>query len=112
MRAVDANGRPGPWSESAQWNTLGRAVAIPPSPLTTGLQLEWSPVQGADRYIIQVDNLTTGETRVIRQDDLTDSSFLYTGSLPAGQYRFWVRAIRNADPSEGFWSVAVDFTVA
>ncbi|MCR9199631.1 MAG: S8 family serine peptidase [Planctomycetaceae bacterium] len=112
VRAVDANGRPGPWSESAQWNTLGRAVASQPVTQTTGLQFDWSPVQGADRYIIQVDNLTTGETRVIRQDDLTDSSFLYTGSLPGGQYRFWVRAIRNADPSEGFWSVAVDFTVA
>ena len=112
VRAVDSQGRPGPWSESSVWNTLGRAAAEVPSSVAAGVRFAWSPVLGADRYIIQVDNLSTGESQVIRQDDVTESAFVFTGDLPSGRYRFWVRAIRNADPTDGFWSLPVDFTVA
>lgn len=112
VRAADAEGRLGPWSDPVVWNTVGRPITAVPSVTSNGIRFDWSHVQGADRFILQVDNLTTGESQVIRQDDLTDSAFFYTGSLPSGRYRFWVRAIRNANPSEGFWSQAGDFTLA
>lgn len=111
-RAVDADGIPGPWSEQAVIDTTGRTIALSPTGTAAADAIfSWLPVLNADRYILQVNNLTTGESRVIREDDLQETTFQPAASLAAGTYRFWVRAIEDSNPNEGFWSFAVDFAV-
>ena len=68
----------------------------------------WQPVLGAERYILQANNLTTGETRIIREDNIAPASFLSASALASGNYRFWVQAIGDGPR---LWSFAHDFTV-
>lgn len=111
VRVVDEFGGVGPWSPTATVDTTGRAIAHAPNTQLSAITLRWTDVVGADRYILQVDNLTTGQTQVIREDQLTSNSYTLDSSLEPAEYRFWVRAIRNASASEGFWSVPIDFVV-
>lgn len=111
VRAVDEFGVAGPWSNPATVDTTGRAIVFAPNTQASAITFQWSEVLDADRYILQVDNLSTGATQIVREDQLTETSFTPNFTLQPGEYRFWVRAIRNANPSEGFWSEPVDFLI-
>ncbi|MEQ9409256.1 MAG: GEVED domain-containing protein [Fuerstiella sp.] len=52
----------------------------------------WSPVAGAVRYELEVNNLSTGQNQVILQSQLTTSSFRPPAALPAGTYSWRYRA--------------------
>lgn len=109
VRSIDNLGRAGAFSEAASFNTSGRPVlsVVPGSnPL-----FEWTPVLGAGRYILQADNLTTGQSSVIREDELTGTSYASPATLPSGNYRAWVRAVSSGDGSLSPWSILVDFTI-
>lgn len=112
VRAIDPAGDPGPWSRSAVVDTSARAIGLAPLG-ATGVTptFTWTPVTGADRYVLQVDNLTTGTPRIVREDRLDKTEYSVSFALDPGEYRFWIRAISNADPTAGFWSFAVDFSV-
>ncbi|MEZ6125095.1 MAG: hypothetical protein R3C49_18265 [Planctomycetaceae bacterium] len=87
VRARDAAGRPGPWSEPASTELGGR-----PQLLTlSGTLITWTPVSQASRYAIQVDDLTRGQTSLIRQDNISTSQLAV--ELQTGSYRVWVQAI-------------------
>jgi len=49
---------------------------------------------------------------VIRENNLTTSSFDVVVALSSGNYRFWVRAINVANNVPGPWSIPFDFSVA
>lgn len=107
--AIDNLGRAGAFSEAASFNTSGRPVltVVPGSnPL-----FEWTRVLGAERYILQVDNQTTGQSSVIREDELTGTSYTSAGTLPAGSYRAWVRAVSAGNAAFSPWSLLVEFVI-
>ncbi|MEO2016523.1 MAG: S8 family serine peptidase [Fuerstiella sp.] len=113
VRSVDAAGIAGTWSDAATIDTSGRAIGL--SPLTTASSTPtflWTAVFGADRYILQVDNLTTGTAQVIRDGALSTAHYTPNTALAAGSYRFWVKALSNTNPIAGFWSIGIDFTIA
>ena len=111
VRGVGFDGTPGPWSLPASFNTSGRTTLLTPAASTsdTTPMFTWQPVTGAVRYVLQVDNLTTGVSKVIRENNLTAESFTPTSSLATGTYRAWVRAISST--STGPWSVPFDFVI-
>ena len=112
VRAVDASGNAGSWSDAATIDTSGRTIGLSPSAAASSTPtFNWARVMGAERYILQVDNLTTNTSQVIREDSLVLPSFTPGTPLTAGRYRFWVKALRDTNPSAGFWSFGVDFTV-
>lgn len=113
VRAITADGHAGPWSSEATIDTTGRAATVSPIGMADPNPIfNWTAVLEADRYVLQVNNLTTGEAQFIREDDLRETSFQSSGPLPSGSYRFWVRAISDANPAAGFWSFPADFEIA
>ena len=67
----------------------------------------WERVTQASRYFLWVDNLTTGESGVLKMREPA-TSFTPADELPAGKYRFWVKTENSAG---GVWSQASDFEV-
>jgi len=74
-------------------------------------ELTWTAVTGAAGYDLWVDNLTTGQRQVIRELNLTATSYTPSFDLTAGTYRVWVRAIAANGPASA-WSERFDFDVA
>lgn len=93
-------------------------TAAPPIPellSPTGLTEDATPTftwtdVGADRYDMWVYNQTTNTHGVIREENLSAPSFTPDAPLPAGVYRFWVRAFNAAGETNG-WSDALSFTI-
>lgn len=111
VRAVFDDNEPGEWSVSHEVITNGRVTDVRYTATAANEQvLHWGQIEDANRYALQVDNLTTGEARVIREDDLTSASFPVATPLPRGKYRIWVRAISDRDEM-GPWSIQRDFVV-
>ena len=57
------------------------------------------------RYDIWIDNLTTGQTQVVRDLNVTTASWTPSADLPISAYRMWVRAI-DASGRAAQWSFA------
>lgn len=70
----------------------------------------WRPVDGAARYMLQVDRLDAAQSKVIFKTDLTSTSFTATTALPAGTYRAWVQAVSTTGQFSP-WSLQLDFTI-
>ena len=113
VRSRNAAGIASPWSTTARFSTSGLTQLLTPSSSTTDVTpvFTWRAVTGAGRYILQVDNRTTGTSQVIRENNLTSEAFIPLTSLPAGEYRAWVRAI-SAAGTAGPWSSQFDFEIA
>lgn len=100
----------GVWSDPVHFNTYGRTELLTAVTSGSGLPiLTWGPVAGAALYSLQVDSLTTSESKVIRVDGLTETSFTPAVPLTAGSYRAGVRAINGT--VLGAWSIPSDFDV-
>lgn len=111
IRPRSSGGATGAWSTSSSFSTSGRTVLLSPGASTNDRTptFTWQAVSDANRYILQVNNLTTSTTRVIREDDISGTSFTPTTALAAGTYRVWVRAVSSGGISP--WSHQVDFVV-
>jgi hypothetical protein len=111
VRAVDAVGDAGPWSSPASLHVGGRTIVSGPSAMTadTTPVFEWGEVEGAGRYVLHVETLAG--TVVIREDNVTATSFTAMSALAQGDYRVWVKAISAADDVSGFWSAARGFSI-
>ena len=95
---------------------LERVVVTSPTGTSenTSPTFTWSNVEGAVRYELWVNNLTTGQSRVILETELTGLSFTPETPLEQGRYRVWVRAFDvNGETSElaNGYSLPVDFTI-
>lgn len=112
VRARNAAGVASPWSNTAHFSTSGLTQLLTPSSSTTDTTptFIWQSVTGASQYVLQVDNQTTGTSQIIRENNLTSSSFTPVTALPVGEYRAWVRAISTAG-TVGPWSAQFDFTI-
>ncbi|MFO0864659.1 MAG: hypothetical protein U0744_08420 [Gemmataceae bacterium] len=118
VRASDASGAQyGPWSTSQDF-TIG-GIAAPtlnnPSGSTTTAQptFSWNAVVGADKYDVWVDDVTTGQSAVLRNQSGNGTSWTPSGTLVSGHtYRWWVRGIDSSETNRGTWSASLDFTVS
>ena len=72
----------------------------------------WNAVNDAAAYELTVYSVTTNTHQVIYHDDLASTSFTPTvgEALPAGDYRFWVRA-EDSGGTSGPWSAGLDFSI-
>lgn len=112
VRAKTSSGA-GPWSAPATTDLSGRAVLLAPVGTTSDRTpaIVWTNVEGAGRYILQVDNLTTGQSSVIRENSLTSNVFTPATDLAPGSYRGWVLAIEGSTGNAAPWSFFRDFQV-
>ncbi|MCA9050536.1 MAG: trypsin-like serine protease, partial [Planctomycetaceae bacterium] len=112
VRAVDAAGTKGSWTRLQPMTIGSRSELQPITNATSGqpITFEWSGVHGASRYELHVAD-SNGDV-VLRENQLTGTSFTTDVALPADSYRAWVRVISEDTPSLSSWSFAVAFEVA
>jgi predicted phage tail protein len=115
VRAFDSSGKASPWSASRDFTISAVELAAPmiTGPFgNTSAQpvITWNAVAGAVRYDLWVNNLTTGQAQVIRQTNVTGTSYQPASPLPTGNYRAWVQAW-NAAGLFSAWSAPADFSV-
>ncbi len=119
VRPLAADGEAGLWSFVYQFRMDYRVgpVTISPVGVTTDITptFTWQPIEGAAKYDLWVDNLSTGVKQVIRIDvphvaNAATITYTRPASLPAENYRWWVRAV-TATGVRGAWSVARDFQI-
>ena len=66
-------------------------------------EIQWTPVEGATRYDLWINNQTTGESQFLREQFLTDTLFVPESALPIGNYNVWVRP-HSANGFAGTWT--------
>jgi hypothetical protein len=112
IRPADAIGNRG-WTTAGVVGSQPRTVLQTPAGTQTDVTptFTWSPVSGAGRYIVHVVNTDTNQV-VIREDDVNANSYT-SSALPAGNYRYWVKAIDAAtnEFTGGLWSNPLNFTI-
>lgn len=113
VRAKTAAGAPGPWSARQTTDTSGRTTILSPSGSISDRRpaVTWASVDGATHYMFQLDNLTTGQNNVIRENHVTDNLFIPSTSLTPGSYRAWVRAVDGTNGLNAPWSFRAEFEV-
>ena len=92
--------------------TPGQPTLTGPKAVSTDAtpKFSWTAVVNAARYDLWVDNMSTGETQVIRQPMLTGTMFTATTPLAAGDYRAQVKAFNSVNEG-GLWSAIHNFTI-
>ncbi|MEO2026428.1 MAG: GEVED domain-containing protein [Fuerstiella sp.] len=98
----------GTWSLAHSINLLNSTTSVLTDPVagTTNTipTFAWLPMN-VSSYQLRVDNISTGATNVILQQNLTGTSFTAHEALPPGNYRAWITGHGTAD------SAPVDFQV-
>lgn len=97
------------WSAPVDVDTRGRTVVAPPTNVPTQTHFSWQTVDNTIRYELWINRIGV-QNKYIDQRALTSPEYTHPGTLPAGTYRVWVRAI--GDTVTGAWSQSIDFTVA
>ncbi len=115
VRAFDGNNSPGPWSAAQTFAAYALAAPglIGPGGTAPALPtFTWNAVTGASHYDIWVTNMTTGQSAVLRNQDVVGTSWAASTTLIAGDsYRWWLRAVASSN-MDSAWSASLDFTVA
>jgi hypothetical protein len=112
---------PQPTNLIAGVDTLGDFEALPGTPIlirpTTSLfsttpTFSWTAATRAVRYEFRIDRTDISQVGVVRNSQVTGTTFSVTTPLVSGaRYRVWVRAI-NVRGEAGGWSVPLEFVVA
>ncbi len=110
VRAIAADGAPGPWSRPTGFSMTPKPVQ--PETTTPGL-LRWEPVDGATGYEVWYLNNPNGLDRFFTTTNVADEREYYQDSQPTGSACWRVRALRVVDGevangvprvSYGLWS--------
>jgi len=121
VRAANGNNEFSPWSTGYSFTI---DVLPPGAPKMTGPTgpngsltvttanptFKWTAVARAVKYDLWVNNVTTGQAQIIRQQNLTDTQYVALNNLPQGNYRAFVRGINSAN-EVGEWSPVYAFTL-
>ncbi len=112
VRGIDAAGLAALWSTSVDFTVSTPVVLSPIAAIqaTSRPTVSWSPVAGAAKYDLWIDNKTTGQAQYVRNQNLTTASWTSPADMPISVYRIWVRAIDSKGVAAP-WSVAKDFAV-
>ncbi|MEZ6042532.1 MAG: PA14 domain-containing protein [Planctomycetaceae bacterium] len=113
VRSIDARGKVSGWSQSYLFR-IEQAVqlnTVPQSFATTSPTISWQPVEGAVRYQVWVNDVTTRLDNVAPESNVTATSWQISPALTEGhEYRVWVRGIDAAGrPSQ--WSAMKSFRI-
>jgi predicted phage tail protein len=117
VRGANAFGN-GPWSQPVEY-VIGSNTTPPETPqvlspsggtVDHAMTFTWTNTARAESYEIWLNSLTTGQSRVVHQRDLTTPSLTTAEPLAAGRYRVWVRAFNTAGNSR--WSRGYNFSVS
>ncbi len=96
LRGVTADGLTLPWSNQDKVQfTIGLQGQVSAS-RTGSRTLTWNEIDGATRYDIWVNYVSgsqPAQSQIYRNENATGSSIVLPSSLPAGNYRVWMRAI-------------------
>lgn len=92
------------------WSNTASAPALSPVSNTARPRFTWSTISNAATYEIWVDNLSTGQSQVIRETGLVNPDFTPSSDLPLGRYRVWVRGLTAAGQASN-WSAPQDWRV-
>jgi len=112
---------PQPTNLIAGVDTLGAFEALPGTPILTRPSSSiftatptfgWTASTLAVRYEFRIDRIDIAQISVVRDAQVTGTTFSVTTPLVSGaRYRVWVRAI-NARGEAGGWCVPLEFVVA
>ena len=112
---IDGNNSPGPWSSAQSFTAyvLAAPGLLTPSGTSPALPtFTWNAVTGAAHYDIWVTNMTTGQSAVLRNQNVVGTSWTSITPLIVGDsYRWWLRAV-TSNNMDSAWSASLDFTVA
>lgn len=121
VRATNAAGEDGPWSERAIVNidvlapgrpVVDGPVAEPDAESTDVLnefpEFSWTSVFNGSSYQLWVNHDDTGTSQIINQSGIKGTTFVPDFALPQGNLTAWVRA-RNSAGEVGEWSVPFKF---
>ena len=106
VMAFNAVGESSAWSDFVEFTINAPIPVAPqitaPTSVTTSTtpRIVWNAVEGAARYDLWVNNLTTGTGQYIREQNISHKTpYFDTPALPQGSYLAWVRqpmAIANS----------------
>ncbi len=116
VRAFFAGGTATAWSSTTQFTITPLGMVTPTAPtgsVSSAMPVfTWSGVAGADYYDVWVNNLTSGQSQVLRNSRVTGTSWTATSALTPGlSYQWWVRAFSN-NGDWSTWGSGATFTVA
>ncbi|MEZ6060825.1 MAG: hypothetical protein R3C19_10710 [Planctomycetaceae bacterium] len=111
-RANLAGGGHSPWSAPADLhvNTRAELNVLPIHGTDPRPTISWSELPGAVRYDMWVNNVTTGESQVLRNTDVTGTSLTPDQDLEFGRYHIWIRGI-DALGRPAAWSELVEYSL-
>jgi predicted phage tail protein len=109
VRAIFADGSRSALSAKQQ-------LVIGPAPVVSFSNgvLNWNSINGASHYKLWVNYLGTPvKAKIVYQPNTLQTSYTLPGTLPKGQYRAWVRAVRSEGGAQyaGLWSIALNFDI-
>lgn len=119
VRTFNAVGEASPWSRPGAFE-VGVPVPDRPAIVTfvenqgTNPTIAWVST-GDDfpvgsTFHVWVNNLSTGQSRVVQEQGLTDTTFSFTDGLPQGRYGVWVQATSSLGDKSA-WSQRFDFEI-
>lgn len=112
VEATFADSSTSGWSEQRTFEVKSRVTGLGPTGTvnTSRPTIDWDPLDGAHRYDVWINNVTTGESQVVRDEYVFDDEYTVPSDLPLGEYLVWVRGINFAD-FPGTWSTAARMQV-
>ena len=114
VRAFNDDGVATAWGQSEQFFIpvpVNTTPADNAQILNTNLpRFEWTGVEEYETYEIWVNNLDTGQIRVINIAGIPDTFFQPEQPLENGTFRWWVRGT-DAEGNISQWSSPTDFTI-
>ncbi|MCA9062142.1 MAG: hypothetical protein KDA96_03765, partial [Planctomycetaceae bacterium] len=113
IQAIMPDGTRWAWSTMHRFRIETPVVMTAPTFLqdTSRPTFSWQPLAGAVRYDVWINNTTTGQTAVVREMNVTSTTWQVPGHLPISNYRIWVRGI-DAGGRGGQWSTMETFRVS
>lgn len=73
-------------------------------------QITWKPVAGAVRYDLWVNDMTNYVGQIIRDQNITTTTYTPPSPLKMGTYHMWVRGV-NAVGVPGLWSERLELKI-
>jgi hypothetical protein len=118
VRAFNSQAVAGAWSAGLAFTVAGPVPSVPTPVAPTGTiqsttpTFSWTAAANAAYYDVSVNDTTTGQKQVLRNQHVNGTSLTLTTPLVAGHgYQWWVRAFNSANVA-GSWSAAVSFSIA
>jgi len=110
VRSIDGSGAPSAWTPQYDFtiNTLAILQPIDRYQPTLRPVVSWSPLPGAVKYDIWINDVSRGISPYIRSTNVAGTSFTPVADMPLGVYRAWVRGIA-ADGTSAAWSQGVEY---